>query len=98
MTRGRRWAGSAFGVVLIAAGLGLYGTRWWLRERLPLLDDWPVLLLAAPALLLAGSAMLVASRSRLPPDDRSGDEPDQSAQHQPRRVTSDATDHPGDPR
>ncbi len=86
MTRGRRWARTAFGVVLIAAGLGLYGARWWLRERLPLLDDWPVLLLAAPALLLAGSAMLVASRGR--------PEPDRSSQCSPRPGTSDAADHP----
>ncbi len=81
MTKGRGWAGSAFGVVLIAAGLALYGARWWLRERLPLLDEWPVLLLVAPALLLAGSAVLVASRSQPPPDDRSGDEPDRPPQH-----------------
>lgn len=94
MTGRRRWAGTVCGVALIAAGLGLYAARWWLRERLPLLDDWPVLLLAAPALLLAGSAMLVASRR--PPE--SDEEPDQSPQRPPRRVTPDATDHPEHPR
>lgn len=74
-TRRRRWVGTAGGVVLIAAGLGLYAARWWLREQLPLLDDWPVLLLAAPVLLLAGSAMLVASRARPEADRPPGEQP-----------------------
>jgi hypothetical protein len=25
------------GVALIAAGIGVYGARWWLQEQLPLL-------------------------------------------------------------
>ncbi|GMA28523.1 hypothetical protein GCM10025874_17760 [Arenivirga flava] len=67
---------------MIVAGLGLYGGRWWLQERLPLLDDWPVLLLAAPALLLAAPALLLAGTALLVAA-RPGPAPDEDAMREP---------------
>jgi len=57
------------GVALIAAGIGVYGARWWLQEQLPLLEQWPVLLIVAPALTLGGASLIVAARPA--PDPRS---------------------------
>jgi len=59
------------GVALIAAGIGVYGARWWLQEQLPLLEQWPVLLIVAPALTLAGASVIVAARPapEVRPDD-----------------------------